>query len=106
VLKVYLSPLADKKLSLLLDYIEHEWTAKERDEFREKIVNSFKRVAAHPESSPKSQTFPTLFKCVVSKHTSFFYRFNSEDLEIITVFDNRQDPYKIEAEIKKHFNRK
>jgi len=106
VLKVYLSPLAEKKLSLLLKYIEHKWTTKERDEFLEKILNSVKRVATHPESSPKSDTFPNLFKCVVSKHTSFFYRFNSEDLEIITVFDNRQDPYQIEFEIKKHFKQK
>ena len=103
MLKVYLSPLAEKKLSLLLEYIEHKWAKKERDEFLERILNSFKRVAIHPESSPKSQTFPNLFKCVVSKQTSFFYRFNSDDLEIITVFDNRQDPDKIESEIKKYF---
>ena len=106
MLKVYLSPLAEKKLSSLLEYIEHKWTTKERDEFLEKILNSVKRVATHPESSPKSDTFPNLFKCVVSKHTSFFYRFNSEDLEVITVFDNRQDPSQIESEIKKHFKQK
>ena len=106
MLKVYLSPLAEKKLSLLLEHIEYEWAKKERDDFLEKIVNSFNRVANHPESSPKSQTFPDLFKCVVSKQTSFFYRFNSDDLEIITVFDNRQDPKKIETEIEKFFKHK
>ena len=44
MLKVYLSPLAEKKLSLLLEHIEHEWAKKERDDFLEKIVNSFNRV--------------------------------------------------------------
>lgn len=103
MLKVYLSPLAEKKLSLLLDYVEQEWSKKERDELLEKILNSFLRVAAYPESSPKSQSFTDLHKCVLSKHTSYFYRFNSDELEIITVFDNRQNPGKIEAEIKKFF---
>lgn len=106
MLKVYLSPLAEKKLSLLLEYIEHKWTTKERDEFLKRILNSIGRVATHPESSPKSHTLPNIYKCVVSKHTSFFYRFNSEDLEIITVFDNRQDPYQIESEIIKHVKQK
>jgi len=103
VLKVYLSPLAEKKLSLLLEYIEHEWTNKERNEFLDKLLNTFHRVATYPESSPKSQAFPGLYKCVVSKHTSFFYRFNIDDLEIITVFDNRQNPKVIEAEIEKFY---
>ncbi len=101
MLKVYLSPLAEKKLSLLLDYIENEWAKKERDDFFEKILDSFNRVAIHPESCSKSQTFPDLFKCVVSKQTSFFYRYNSTDLEIITIFDNRQDPQKVKTELEK-----
>jgi plasmid stabilization system protein ParE len=83
VLKVYLSPLAEKKLSLLLEYIEHEWTNKERNEFLEKILNSFHRVATYPESSPKSQAFPGLYKCVVIRpalmsdfnNVIFFHRF-------------------------------
>ncbi|MBP3193474.1 type II toxin-antitoxin system RelE/ParE family toxin [Natronogracilivirga saccharolytica] len=104
MLKVYLSPLAEKKLSLLLEFIEQQWAKKERDEFLQKVLNAFKRVATHPESCPKSDTFPNLFKCVVSKQTSFFYRFNSEELEIITVFDNRQDPHKIDSDIKKYFS--
>ena len=103
MLKVYLSPLAEKKLSLLLDFVELEWSIKERNELLDKILSSFQRVAAYPESSPKSQSFTSLHKCVLSKNTSYFYRFNSDELEIITVFDNRQNPEKIEAEITKYF---
>ena len=103
MLKVYFSPLAEKKLSLLLDFVEREWSKKERNELLEKILSSFQRVATYPESSPKSQSFTSLHKCVLSKHTSYFYRFNSDELEIITVFDNRQNPEKIEVEIAKFF---
>ncbi|NLP59458.1 type II toxin-antitoxin system RelE/ParE family toxin, partial [Lutibacter sp. B1] len=43
-----------------------------------------------------------LFKCVVTKQTTFYYRikFEREEIEIITVFDTRQDPNKLENDIK------
>jgi hypothetical protein len=59
------------------------------------MLDSFNRIAHHPESCPKSSEFPNLYKCVVSEQTSYFYRINFSDIEIITVFDNRQDPISI-----------
>ncbi|MDI6401105.1 hypothetical protein QLX67_03790 [Balneolaceae bacterium ANBcel3] len=41
----------------------------------------------------------------MSKQTSFFYRFNSEELEIITIFDNRRNPDNIDSEIETYVNR-
>jgi hypothetical protein len=59
------------------------------------MVNSFTRISHHPESCPKSSEFPNLYKCVVTEQTSYFYRIINNDIEIITVFDNRQDPTSI-----------
>lgn len=95
MLHVHLSHLADRKLTLLLDYIESEWSKNVRDRFLEDMLDSFNRIAHHPESCPKSSEFPNLYKCVVSEQTSYFYRINISDIEIITVFDNRQDPISI-----------
>ncbi len=38
--------------------------------------------------------FGGIYKCVVTKQTTFFYRINfiKEEIEIITLFDTRQDP--------------
>jgi plasmid stabilization system protein ParE len=103
VLNVFLSPLAERKLLLLLDYVELEWSKAQRDVLLEKILRSFNRIARHPKSSPESQEFPNLYKCVVTEHTSFFYRISSNEVEIITLVDNRQDPDKIAIEIGKYF---
>ncbi|TVR39825.1 MAG: type II toxin-antitoxin system RelE/ParE family toxin, partial [Cryomorphaceae bacterium] len=40
------------------------------------------------------------FKCVVTKQTSFYYRIINDEIEIISISDNRQDPDRIEDELK------
>lgn len=41
-------------------------------------------------------------ECVVTKHTTFYYRVlqQSNEIEIITIFDTRQDPDKLKKDIK------
>ncbi len=41
-----------------------------------------------------------LYQCVVTKQSSFYYRIRNSEIEIITLFDNRQDQSKIFEEIK------
>ena len=103
-LKVYLSPLAEFKLDLLLQYLETEWGHKSKLDFLDKLKVSVGRISTFPKSCPESQEIPGVFKCVVTRQTSFYYRINSDAIEIITVIDNRQDPAKISDEIKKHFS--
>lgn len=47
-------------------------------------------------------TFPDLFNDIITKQTSVIYRFNESQstVEIVTIFDNRQDPEKLQKEIK------
>jgi plasmid stabilization system protein ParE len=102
-MKVFLSPLAEKKLQLLLEYLEKEWAKRGREEFLAKLIIKFDQISTHPQSCIKSKDFPELYKCIVTKQTSFFYRIKSDEIEVITVIDNRQDPEKTREEIKKHF---
>ena len=100
--KVYLSPLATRQLELLLDYLEFEWSKRSRNTFLEKIKRSFKKISLQPRSCPESASFQNLFKCVVTKQTSFYYRIieSEKEIEIISIEDNRQDPDKVEEELK------
>ncbi len=73
-MQVFLSPIAERKLELLLAYLESNWSRKTRDNFLEKLLKSFKQISDYPKSCPESQEFANLFKCAVSKQTSFYYR--------------------------------
>jgi len=54
-----------------------------------------------PDSCPKSSEFDNLYKCVVTKQTTFYYRILEEknEIEIITVFDTRQNPDKLKEDL-------
>ena len=99
-MKIFLSPLAERKLELLLDFIETKWSSKTRKEFLAKLTKSFNQISQLPKSFPESEGFPNLFKCIVTKQTSMFYRIKGKEIEIITIIDNRQNPSSIEEELK------
>ena len=56
-----------------------------------------------PKKLPGIFEMKGIFKCVVNKQSSFLYRIKNNEIEIITLFDNRQDQSKIFKEIKEHF---
>lgn len=80
------------------------WGLKSRDKFILKLTEKIKQIAIHPDNCPKSSEFKNLYKCVVTKQTTFYYRIklDTREIEIITIFDTRQNP----EDLKKILNRK
>jgi plasmid stabilization system protein ParE len=100
-MKVFLSELAEKKLLKLNDFLLENWNLKVRNDFINKLTSKINQISKQPESCPQSSEFKGLFKCVVTKQTTFYYRVNLDrrEIEIITVFDTRQNPNKLEIDI-------
>lgn len=85
----------------MTDFLLENWNLKVRNDFIKKLTSKIKQVSEQPESCPQSTDFKGLFKCVVTKQTTFYYRINydKKEIEIITVFDTRQHPDKLERDI-------
>ena len=105
-MKVYLSPVADYKLTELLVWLEEEWGQAAKTKFLKKLEHKFTRISNHPESNPRTEDFEELRWCVVTPQSSFYYRVleKEEEIEIVTITDNRQHPERIIKELRKHFN--
>jgi plasmid stabilization system protein ParE len=103
-MEVFLSELAESKLLELSDYLIENWNKKTRDKFIQKLTEKIDLIALHHESCPESSDFKGLFKCVVTKQTTFYYRvhFKVNEIEIITLFDSRQDPKKLKKTFDKY----
>lgn len=102
---VFQSPLAEKKLLHLLDYLEADWGHRSKLSFVEKFKSTIDRLKAVPYSFPIADAERGIHKCVITKQTSIYYRITNDEVEIITLMDNRQDQEKLFDEIKKHFAR-
>ena len=101
-MKVFLSPVAEQKLIILTAYLLKKWNKKVRDEFLKKLTAKIQQIIVQPESCPKSLIQKEIYKCVVTKQTTFYYRinFSENEIEIITFFDTRQHPKKIKKSLK------
>lgn len=91
-MKVFISEIAEHKILDLLAYLEEIWSPKVKEDFLKKLFGKINQISELPYSCPQSKEFKGLFKCIITKQTSLYYRVNLEkdELEIITLFDNRQ----------------
>ncbi len=93
--KIIISKTAEKKLSQLFSYLIQDWSVQVRDDFIKRLDHHIEIIKKQPEIFPESRKGKGLRKCVITKHTILFYRFNSRQITIVTIFDSRQDPAKI-----------
>jgi plasmid stabilization system protein ParE len=97
--KVVISKTAEKKLDKLFEYLISEWSVKVKRDFVKKLNKSIELIKNQPEIFPESKKGNSLRKCVITKQTTLYYRFNSKQINIVTVFDTRQNPNKLDKEI-------
>ena len=66
-----------------------------RDKFIAKLDETISIIQNEPEIFPKSQVIKNQYRCVVSKQTTIYYRYNLKQIKVLSFFDTRQDPNKI-----------
>jgi plasmid stabilization system protein ParE len=97
--KVVLSKRAKTKLENLLLFLEHEWSFSVKNDFIEKLDHTLQIIESQPGSFPKTAVLKGVHKCVVTKQNMLYYRYTNSTIEIITIFDSRQDPQKLKKEV-------
>lgn len=97
---IVLSKTAARKLEMLLKYLEEEWSEKVKHNFIEKLDNSLEQINKYPLSYEKSQLKPELHRCLITKQTTLYYKFDSKRVYVVTLFDNRMNPKKLKQETK------
>lgn len=96
--EIRLSKRAMKRLENLLVYLEEEWSTKVKHDFVRKLDKSLKQIQKLPDSYPESEKIRGLRKCVLSKQTTVFYRYSKTSIDVVTLFDNRQNPKSLKKE--------
>lgn len=93
---VIISPLAQKQIIELLEYLKTNWNQKVKSNFIQKFDKKINQIANNPKSAPKSQQFNGIYLAVIQKQISFVYRITNRKIEIIALIDNRSNPDKLE----------
>jgi len=97
--KVIISKTAEKKLNSLFEYLTENWSFKIKSNFVKKLDDNIDIIKLEPETFPESQKDRGLRKCVITKQTTLYYRFDSKHIKIVTIFDTRQNPNKLKKDL-------
>ena len=82
-------------LKAIIEYLESTWTPREIQKFVQLLEKSLKLVVSNPWSFPQIKHPNKLRKMVISKQVSIFYQITEYQIRIVSIFDNRQNPSKI-----------
>ena len=90
------SPQADKDLEEILDYLAEEWENSVSLKFLDLVDILLKQIAINPKQFPLINKSLNIRKCVITKHNTLFYRNKRTVIEVVRIYDTRQDPEKLQ----------
>lgn len=88
------SPKAKSTYYQILEYLDENWTYIEIINFIDRTEEALNFISNSPFQYLKSAK-ADIHRCVLIKQVSLFYRFNSDTVELLLFWDNRQDPAKL-----------
>jgi plasmid stabilization system protein ParE len=93
--EVVITPRAKIEIQNVFDYLESKWNEKTKKKFSNKIKSILNLIGENPELFPVSNINRKIRKAVISKQSTLFYHFNNKHIIVLSVFDTRQNPTKI-----------
>ena len=76
----------------VVDYLEKNWPERVVRNFAEKLERKIEMIRAYPEICKSSEKYFGARECLLTKHNTLYYTIRKEDIYVLTLWDNRQDP--------------
>ena len=89
------SPSAQTDLENVADYLMHTWGKSVVEKFLRRISKIIIQIVINPKQYPLINYKLDVWKCVITKQNTLYYRVKNKQIEIIRIFDTRQDPRKL-----------
>jgi plasmid stabilization system protein ParE len=86
------SPLSESDLANILKYLNENWDEKVVNQFIDLTENILKQISINPRQFPVIYKKEKIRMYVLTKHNSMFYRVSKTQIDILRIFDTRQDP--------------
>ena len=86
------SPLSENDFANILDYLDKNWDSTVALNFIELTEQLLNQIALNPRQFPIQYKRKKIRKCVLTRHNSLFYREGKNNIEILRIYDTRQDP--------------
>ena len=78
----------------VISYLLRRWGNKTAVDFIETTDSRVNRISIFPEIGIVSVKDPSIRSIVITKHNKLYYRITGNSIEILSIFDTRQNPEK------------
>ena len=85
------SSLAENDFSCILEYLNAKWNERIALNFIDKVEMALQQIQVNPKLFPLIHK-DGIRKCVITHHNTLYYRINREIIEILRLYDTRQNP--------------
>ena len=85
------SPDSERDLETILEYLSNEWNPSVSSRFLDLIEEVLNQISINPRQFPVIQEKIKIRKCVLTKHNTLYYRNRRTHVELLRIYDNRQD---------------
>ena len=92
---VFWSSEALKNMESIFLYLEENWTQRELRKFAKLLDKQIKLIQSNPFLFEKSDKSIDVRRSVLNKLITIYYRVRFSEIQILTLFDNRQNPEKL-----------
>ncbi len=89
------SPLSVSDIENIIEYLSETWNEQVINEFLDEVDSCLQHIALYPRLYPVINKKLKVRKCVVTKHNSIFYQEKKSTIQLLRIFDTRQDPEKL-----------
>jgi len=89
------SPFAESDLDEILEYLIANWSNQVVHDYVDLVDRFIGQIGNQPMMYPIINKKLKVRKCVLTKQNSLYYRENKERIEILRIYDNRQNPKKL-----------
>jgi plasmid stabilization system protein ParE len=86
------SPSSENDFANILDYLNANWGYQVSINFIDITENILDQISHNPRQYPFSYKRRKIRKCVLTKHNTLYYRESKFSIEILRIFDTRQNP--------------
>ncbi len=95
IYKLIWSDEALKGLKNIFDYLECKFSKKDIQKFAKKLDKQLDILQKSPETFSYSDNSKKVRRTIIAKLTSVYYQIEGNEVRIISIFDNRQNPNKL-----------
>lgn len=90
-----LSPLAKRDLAIILEYLNLNWNIKVTNNFIDILDKNLKQISLQPDLFSYFRKDLNIMKCIVTRHNTLYFRENRSEIQILRIYDVRQNPDKL-----------